>query len=127
MTGKTQKQPLISIVDDDDLVRAGISRLVRSMGYATCAFAAAEDFLQSSERHDTSCLICDIQLPGITGLDLQRELGSDECAPPIIFMTAYPDVFVRNRALAAGAICFLNKPLTGHDLKKCLERALSPV
>jgi FixJ family two-component response regulator len=124
MTG-TATPPLITIVDDDDQVRVGISRLVRSIGYAACTFASAEDFLQSSQKRETACLICDVQLPGINGLDLQRQLGSEDAAPPIIFMTAYPDVFVRNQALAGGAICFLHKPLTGHDLKKCLDRALS--
>jgi FixJ family two-component response regulator len=127
MIGNKLKYPLISIVDDADLVRVGISRLVRAIGYSACAFASAEEFLRSSEKHDTSCLICDIQLPGIDGLELQRQLASDDCAVPIIFMTAYPDVFVRDQALAAGAIGFLHKPPTGHELKKCLERALIDV
>jgi FixJ family two-component response regulator len=125
MTGSRKTPPLITIVDDDGRVRAAMCKLVRSIGYDACAFPSAEDFLQSSDRRHTSCLICDVQLPGINGLELQKRLASQDCPPPIIFMTAYPDARARERAMAAGAVCFLHKPFEGDDLRICLERALT--
>jgi FixJ family two-component response regulator len=124
MTSGTAKPPLIAIVDDDALVRAAVCKLIRSVGYATCAFASAEDFLESSAKHGTSCVVCDVQLPRANGLDLQTQLNSEDSAPPVIFMTAYPNARLRERALAAGAVCFLHKPFDGWVLKRCLETAL---
>lgn len=125
MTSTFLTLPLVAIVDDDALVRIAISRLVRSLGYRARAFESAEDFLQSSEKCDISCVICDIQLPCMNGLELQRRLTMEDGAPPIIFMTAHSDSVMRDRALTAGATCFLNKPLDGHGLETWLEKAHS--
>jgi FixJ family two-component response regulator len=118
------RTPLISIVDDDESVRIGMTSLVRSLGYDVQSYESAEDFLQSQERHGSSCLISDIQMPGIGGLELQKVLAAENNATPIIFITAFPDANVRQLALQAGAACFLSKPCDGDTLIKCLETAL---
>jgi FixJ family two-component response regulator len=118
------KTPLISIVDDDESVRIGMTSLVRSLGYEVQSYESAEDFLQSQERHGSSCLISDIQMPGIGGLELQKVLAAENSDTPIIFITAFPDANVRQIALQAGAACFLSKPCDGETLIKCLESAL---
>ena len=117
---------LISIVDDDDLVRFAVESLVRSLGLAAHTFASAESFLQSSSVAETRCLILDVQMPGMSGLELQAHLARLGSEIPIIFITAYPDETVKARALNAGAICFLHKPveLQGQRLVDCLYAAL---
>ena len=102
--------PLISIVDDDDTVRAATESLVRSLGFETRAFASAESFLQSSSLSDTRCLILDVQMPNMSGIELQDRLSNLGFEIPIIFITAYPDDTVRQRALQGGAVAFLLKP-----------------
>ena len=114
--------PLIAIVDDDESVRIGTTSLVRSFGYEVQTFGSAEDFLCSQERHDTSCLISDIQMPGLGGLELQQALAAENSPMPIIFITAYPDANIRQLALQAGAVGFLSKPFDGDTLMGCLER-----
>ncbi len=116
------KTPLIAIVDDDEAVRLGTTSLVRSLGYDVQTYELAEDFLQSQERHDTSCLISDVQMPGLGGLDLQKVLVAENSPMPIIFITAYPDANIRQIALQAGAVCFLSKPFDGETLIQCLEK-----
>jgi FixJ family two-component response regulator len=116
--------PLIAIVDDDESVCIGMTSLVRSLGYEVQTFGSAEDFLQSQERAGTACLISDVQMPGLGGLELQRILAAEGSRLPIIFITAYPDADVRQRALHGGALCFLSKPFDGSDLVQCLENAL---
>jgi FixJ family two-component response regulator len=118
--------PLISIVDDDDLVRAAIESLVRSLGLTTRTFASAEAFLQSSVVAETRCLVLDVQLPQMSGVELQHRLSHLGFEIPIIFITAYRDETVKARALNAGAICFLYKPLDlqGGRLADCLYAAL---
>lgn len=119
--------PLISIVDDDDLFRSAIEKLVKSLGLAARTFASAESYLQSSWVEKTDCLIADIQMPNMNGLDLQEQLSRLGSDIPIIFITAYPDDAVRTRAMNAGAVCFLQKPidLQGRRLADCLQDALS--
>jgi FixJ family two-component response regulator len=119
--------PLISIVDDDDLTRAAIENLVRSLGFSARTFASAETFLQSSSVAETQCLILDVQMPKMSGVELQDHLSHSGFDIPIIFITAYPDETVKARALNAGAICFLHKPLDlqGPRLVDCLYAALS--
>lgn len=119
--------PLISIVDDDDLFRAAIEKLVKSLGLATRTFSSAESYLQSSWLNQTHCLIADIQMPNMSGLELQAHLSHRGFDIPIIFITAYPDDAVRARAMSAGAVCFLSKPvdLQGRRLADCLQDALS--
>ena len=97
---------MISIVDDDASVRAASNRLVRSLGYVAYPFASAREFLESSQVNDTSCLIADVQMPAMSGLELQSLLRAQGRALPIIFITAFPEESVRKRALDAGAICF---------------------
>jgi FixJ family two-component response regulator len=115
---------MISIVDDDEYVREATKELLRSLGYSAAAFASAEDFLQSEQLSTTACLISDVQMPGLSGIDLQRRLIADGHRMPIIFITAFPDDRVRARALGAGAIGFLTKPYREESLIECLGEAL---
>jgi FixJ family two-component response regulator len=118
--------PLISIVDDDDLFRTAVEKLVRSLGYTACTFASADEYLQSSLVKTTRCLIADVQMPNMNGLELQEQLAQLGLDTPIIFLTAYPDDALKARALNGGAICFLQKPLDlqGRRLVDCLREAL---
>lgn len=119
--------PLISIIDDDDLTRAAVETLVRSLGFSARTFASAESFLQSSSLVETRCLILDVQMPKMSGVDLQDHLSNNGFDIPIIFVTAYRDETVKARALNAGAICFLHKPLDldGPRLVDCIYAALN--
>ena len=117
-------QVLIAIVDDEEPVRDATKRLVRSMGYHAFTFASADEFLKSERIHDTSCLITDVQMPGLSGIDLQEHLVARGHCIPIIFMTGYPNDSVRARAMKAGAVCFLNKPFSEDHFVGCIEKAL---
>jgi FixJ family two-component response regulator len=101
---------LIVVVDDDESVRVAVQGLLRSAGFPTRAFASAEAYLTSEVRRDAACVIADVQMPGLTGLELQARLAAEGDAVPIIFMTAFDAPQVRARALAAGAVAFLDKP-----------------
>jgi FixJ family two-component response regulator len=118
--------PLISIVDDHSLTRAAIENVVRSLGFSARTFASAESFLRSSSISETACLILDVQMPEMCGLELQDHLSQNGIDIPIIFITAYPDENIKARALNAGAICFLQKPLElqGGRFTECLQAAL---
>jgi FixJ family two-component response regulator len=116
---------IVSIVDDDDAVRAATQSFVRSLGYKAAAFASAEDFLKAPERETSDCLIADIQMLGMSGLDLQRVLTRYRPGLPIIFISAFPEERVRHQALAAGAACLLAKPFDGDMLIACIEKALA--
>ena len=118
---------LISIVDDDDLFRAAIEKLVKSLGLTARTFASAESYLQSSWLKETHCLIADVQMPNMSGLELQERLSHLGFDIPIIFITAYPNDAVRTKAINAGAVCFLHKPLDlqGPRVADCLQAALS--
>jgi FixJ family two-component response regulator len=115
---------LISIVDDESIVRGAIESLVRSLGFPACTFPSAEAFLKSRQMAGTACLICDVQLPGVNGMDLQNRLDGLGLSIPTIFITAYPNEEVRTRALGAGAVCFLHKPFDAQSLIHCIENAL---
>ena len=119
-----QKTPVISIVDDDKAVRLALRSLVRSLGYVSNVFASAEEFLESSHPNETSCLISDIQMPGMTGIELQNRLKMLDCSTPVIFVTAFPDDRSRARALEAGAIGFLEKPFEGRVMIQLIDMAL---
>lgn len=125
MTERSVTAPLIAIVDDDESVCIAVTSLVRSLGYEAAAYGSAEDFLASAARPDTACVISDVQMPGISGLELQRVLAAEGSRLPIIFVTAFPDVRVQQAALHGGAMCFLSKPFDGNALIQCLERALA--
>jgi FixJ family two-component response regulator len=119
-----RKTPVISIVDDDEAVRLALRSLVRSLGYVSNVFASAEEFLESSQLNETSCLISDIQMPGMNGIELQNRLRILDHCTPIIFVTAFPDERNRARALEAGAIGFLEKPFEGRAMIMLIETAL---
>jgi FixJ family two-component response regulator len=115
---------LISIVDDDEEIREATKGLVRSLGYQAATFASAEEFLQSSSVECTSCLIADVQMPGLSGIDLQSRLIAEGVNMPTIFITAFPEESTRLRAMTAGAIGYLGKPFTEDNLLKCLDTVL---
>jgi FixJ family two-component response regulator len=116
--------PVISVIDDDASVRAATNNLLRSHGYPVHTFASAQEFLGSAHLNDTSCVIADVQMPVIGGLDLLTHMRTQGNNAPFIFITAFPDESVRARVLKAGAICFLAKPFAGPTLINCLETAL---
>jgi FixJ family two-component response regulator len=118
-------QPLIAIVDDDESVREATKGLMRSMGLTAEAFACGEEFLRSPHLNRTACLVADIHMPGMSGLDLHRHLSARNKTIPTILITAYPNDSVRARALSAGVICYLAKPFSEDDLIKCIRSALA--
>ena len=115
---------VISVVDDDASVRAATSKFLRSHGYTVQAYSSAEDFLRSGRLNDTSCVIADVRMPGMSGLELLAVTRAQGHAVPFIFITAFPDETTRARALQGGAICFLPKPYGGTALINCLGVAL---
>jgi FixJ family two-component response regulator len=115
---------VICIIDDDISVRVAVERIVRSMDLTACTFAACRDFLDSPHLPNTSCIIADVQMPEMTGLELQSTLKVRRLAIPLIFITAYPNDKLRRQALDAGAVCFLHKPFQGACIIDCIERAL---
>jgi FixJ family two-component response regulator len=119
--------PLMAIVDDDDAPRNSLDNLLRSVGFRVQGFASAEAFLQAQHAPETACLILDVRLPGMNGLELQRQLVAAHWGIPIIFVTAYADDDMRARALAAGAVAFLSKPCREEDLLQAIEAALKHV
>ena len=117
--------PVISIIDDDESVRAATCNLVRSLGYIVHPFASATEFLRSDHLPGTSCVIADVRMPGMTGVELQAHLRAQGHCVPFIFITAFPVEISRARAMKAGATCFLTKPFDGDILIKCLASALA--
>ena len=115
---------MIAIVDDDRGAREALEMLVRSLGHNASTFGSAEVFLRSEKLHDTSCLITDVQMPGLSGLDLQDRLTAKGHRIPVIVITGHPDDKARARAIKAGAVGFLSKPLRDDDLIGCIEKAL---
>jgi FixJ family two-component response regulator len=118
------QETLISIVDDDESVREATKALMRSLGFVAEAFRCAEDFLNSDRVDRTACLIVDVQMPGLSGFDLYRQLVAVGKSIPTILITAYPDEGVRTRALNAGVLSYLIKPFNEGDLLKCLHAVL---
>jgi len=104
------KSQIVSIVDDDESVRAAMEGLVRSLGFVAFVFESAEDFLGSPRVDDSACLITDVQMPGMSGLDLHDRLIAQGSGIPTIFITAFPEQTIRRRAQAGGALAFLEKP-----------------
>lgn len=115
---------MIAIIDDDESVRLATESLVRSLGLAATVFDSAEAFLGSAERHDTSCVITDVQMPGMSGIDLQARLRIEGDTLPLIFITAFPEERIRTQACTAGAVGFLAKPFEGEDMIRCIDDAL---
>jgi FixJ family two-component response regulator len=118
------KASLVSVVEDDQFFRESMRRLIRSLGYSVEAFPSATDFLASPHLGETACLIADVHMPTMTGLELHRRLIEMGHAIPTILMTAYPDNDVRARALKDGVVCYLRKPLDENHLMRCLRAAL---
>lgn len=116
--------PLISVVDDDDSVRESLRALVRSAGFAAQVFASAEEFLNSDHLHQTHCLILDVRLPGMNGLELKRHLTASRREIPIIFITANGDETARTRALRDGALEYLFKPFNDEVLLTAIQSTL---
>jgi len=117
---------LISIVDDDEPFRESMRKLVMLLGYTVEAFSSAADFLASRLLPETACLITDINMPGMTGIELHRHLVNAGYAIPTILVTAYPDEVVRDRVLKDGVVCYLSKPVDDNNLERCLHWALQP-
>jgi FixJ family two-component response regulator len=117
-------RPVISIVDDDESVREGTVDLFNSMGFAAVAFLSAGDFLSSDHLHGTSCLVADVQIPGMTGLELHNRLLGSGIMIPTILITGFPNDRDRTRALQTGVICYLAKPFNHNDLLTCIRAAL---
>jgi FixJ family two-component response regulator len=115
---------LVAIVDDDDSVRSALHGLLKAVGLPALAFASAEEFMMSDEHRQTSCLIADIRMPGMSGLELQAKLNSERCRIPIIFITAHGDAKMRMQAMRAGAVEFLAKPFDDEALLECVRAAL---
>jgi FixJ family two-component response regulator len=118
-------KPLIAIIDDDESMREAIKGFVRSLGYRADAVGSAQEFLSSRLVRRTSCVIADMQMPGMTGLELYQRLSTSAKPVPTILITAYPDDSVRERALSAGVVGYLSKPFEENDLLACIRSALT--
>jgi FixJ family two-component response regulator len=118
------KRSLVSVVEDDQFFRESMRRLMRSLGYRVEAFPSAVDFLASPHLGETACLIADVNMPGMTGIELYRHLMGSGAAIPTILVTAYADDDVGARALNDGVICYLRKPVDEEHLQQCLHAAL---
>jgi FixJ family two-component response regulator len=116
---------VIAVIDDDASVRTATDNLLSSHGYLVDTFASAEEFLQSARLKDSSCIIADVQMSAMSGLDLLDHMRAQGYAAPFIFITAFPEASVRARAMKAGAIGFLAKPFTGLALLDCVKTALN--
>jgi FixJ family two-component response regulator len=120
------ESPLIAIVDDEEAICDALTSLLRSVGWRAEGFTSAEAFLQSGLVHTTACLLLDVRLPGVSGLELQRQLRSSQARLPIIFMTAHGNDAMRAQALQAGAVAFFDKPFNDTALLEAIRTALAP-
>src|ERR1700730_5149368 len=118
------KTKMIAIVDDDDSMRSALQGLLKAVGLPALAFASGEEFLKSGQQRQTACLIADIRMPGMSGLELQAKLNADHCRIPTIFITAHGDEKMRMQALRAGAVEFLAKPFDDEALLTSVRAAL---
>ena len=119
------KPSIISVIDDDKAVREATGELIRSLGYAAATFASAVEYLDSGRVSDTACLIADVQMPGMSGVELQQRLIADGHRIPVIFMTAFPKERMHVHLLSAGAFGYLRKPFSDNCLITCLDKALA--
>lgn len=119
-----RKDKLVAVIEDDESYRVAVQRLLKSAGLAVQSFASAEAFLNSGQQHETGCLISDIRMPGMSGLELQSKLNSDHCPIPTIFITAHGDEKMRLQAMRGGAVKFLAKPFDGETLLEAVRVAL---
>jgi FixJ family two-component response regulator len=121
---RSRRVKVVSVVDDDGAFRSALQRLLKSAGFPVRSFTSAEDFLKSGQQRDTGCLISDIRMPGMSGLDLQAKLNADHCPIPIIFITAHSDEKMRLQAMRGGAVKFLAKPFDDAILLESVRTAL---
>jgi FixJ family two-component response regulator len=119
-----RKKKMVAVIEDDEAYRVAVQRLVKSAGFSVQSFASAEDFLSSGRQRETGCLITDIRMPGMSGLDLQSKLNFDHCPIPTIFITAHSDEKMRLQAMRGGAVKFLPKPFDGETLLEAVRVAL---
>lgn len=119
-----RKAGIIAVVDDDAPLREALGSVLKAAGFAARTYASAEDFLFSQNWRHTACLILDVRLPGITGMELQRMMSNANCQVPIIFVTAHGDASLHDLAMKAGAVAFLNKPVRSDALLREIESAL---
>jgi FixJ family two-component response regulator len=119
-----EKTKMVAIVDDDDLMRSALEGLLKAVGLPAQAFASAEEFLKSGQQRQARCLITDIRMPGMSGLELQAHLNAERCRIPIIFITAHGDERLRMQALRAGAVEFMAKPFDDEALVESVRAAL---
>ena len=120
---REKKKKMVAVVEDDESYRVAVQRLLKSAGFSVQSFATAEDFLRSGRQHDTGCLITDIRMPGLSGLDLQAKLNADHCLIPTIFITAHGDEDMRLQAMRGGAVKFMVKPFDGEILLESVRAA----
>ncbi len=121
-----RQPPMIAIVDDDESVRTATASLVRSLGFSTGTFAGAEEFLASPLLEQASCIITDVQMPGMSGIEMQAALRRRGVTTPLIFITAFPEERLRRQVTEAGAVAFLAKPFDGTEMIAWLERMVGP-
>ena len=121
---REMKEKMVAIIEDDESYRVALQRLLKSTGFSVQSFASAEDFLSSGQQLEIGCLISDIRMPGMSGLELQSKLNSDHCPIPAIFITAHGDEKMRLQAMRGGAVEFLAKPFDGEALLEAVRAAL---
>ena len=122
---RERKKKIVAVIEDDESYRVAVQRLLNSAGVSVESFGSAEAFLNSGQQHETGCLISDIRMPGMSGLELQTKLNSDHCPIPTIFITAHGDEKMRLRAMRGGAVKFLVKPFDGETLLEAVRAALN--
>ena len=115
---------MVAVIDDDEAFRAALQRLLKAAGFPVRSFASAEDFLKSGQQHETGCLVTDIRMPGMSGLDLQAKLSAEHCPIPTIFITAHGDERMRLQAMRGGAVKFLGKPFDSAMLLESVRAAI---
>jgi FixJ family two-component response regulator len=121
---RERQEKMVAVIDDDESYRGALQRLLKSAGLSVQSFGSAEAFLDSGRQHETGCLISDIRMPGMSGLELQSKLNSDHCPIPTIFITAHGDEKMRLQAMRGGAVKFLAKPFDGETLLEAVRVAL---
>jgi FixJ family two-component response regulator len=121
---REMREKMVAVIEDDESYRVAVQRLLKTAGLSVQSFDSAEAFLDSGQQHETGCLISDIRMPGMSGLELQSKLSSDHCPIPTIFITAHGDEKMRLQAMRGGAVKFLTKPFDGETLLEAVRAAL---
>jgi FixJ family two-component response regulator len=116
---------VIAVIDDDEAARSAIAALMRAKGFAVCTYPSAEDFLNADPSDASNCIITDIQMPGLSGIELTQRLQADHCSTPVIMITARMEERLHNSAIASGAFCLLRKPFKAQLLLEWVERAIA--